>query len=354
MSQTQQSFDPTDSSTRPASTRTDDSTFADSAIDMGSRTPKQPEDLSPDTQPRPSSDRSVSELLTQLAAAAWATEQELPLEGAQRRRIQKALNLIEECIDEPKDSSTNNREESKQTEEAPGSQRPDESSGDEEAEPDPGQLVEIHDNLRATVMSMRLRQQEQRHLNQIAVEKLESVAQTCLFQETQLKEVAEEIQALRIENHKLGEENDSLHDRVADLESQATQKEVAVNAMSSAVKGLDSWINSSPGPGPYGDTPGRPRLKRNSNYVVRGNGRFRARYYLDDPEDEAANLGLDGTSDSRELFDGVRGWLRGFRDVEEELQKAALGTPRTLENGKVDLDPMNEDWGDFETVSQMR
>ena len=339
---------------RPSSMRTNDSTFADSAIDMGSRTPKQPEDKSLDTQARPSSDRSISELLTQLAAAAWATEQELPLEGIQRLRIQKALKLIEECIDEPEDSSISETLESKHTEDAPVSQRPDESSGDDEAEPDPGQLIEIHDNLRATVKSMRLRQQEQRHLNQISVTKLESVAQTCLAQETQLKEMAAEIRDLRVENIKLGEENDGLHDRITDLESQATQKEVAVNAMSSAVKGLEGWLNSAPGPGSYGDTPSRPGFKRNSNYIVRGKGRFRARYYLDEPEDEVANLGLDGTSDSRELFDGVRGWLRGFRDVEEELQKAASRNPGTLENCKADFDSMGEDWGDFETVSETR
>lgn len=309
--------------------------------------------MSLNIQTRISSDHGISELLTQLAAAAWATEQEMPLEGAQRRKIQNARKLIEECIDEPEASFVKEPEELEETKDLPVSQKPDESKDDDEAESDPG-LTEIHDKLRATVRSMRLRQLEQHHLNQLSLQKLESVAQTCVVQKAQLKEMVEEVQDLRIENHKLGAENDGLRDRLADLESQATQKEVAVNAMASAVKGLEGWINSSPGPGPYGNTPSRPRLKRNSNYVVRGKGRFRARYYLDDQEEDAANLGLDGTSDSRELFDGVRGWLRGFRDVEEELQKAASGKLGTLENCKVDLDSMDEVWGDFETVSETR
>lgn len=351
MTHTQHSFDPTHSSVSPSSTKTNDSTFADSAIDVGSRTPTQPEDMPVHNQPLPSADRRTSELLTQLAAAAWATEQELTPNGAQRRKIQKALKLIEECIDEPEDSATEEAEETEETRNPPVSWRPDELSGDDEAIPDPQQLVEIHDNLRATVKSMRLRQQEQRHLHQISVEKLESVAQTCLVQETQLKDMAEEIRNLRMENRKLGEENDGLHDQLADLQSQATQKEVAVNAMSSAVKGLEGWINSSPGP--YGGTPSRPRLNRNNNYIVRGKGRFRARYYLDDQENGSADLGLDGTSDSRELYDGVRGWLRGFRDVEEELQKVASDKPGTSENSKMDLGSM-DDWGDFETIPEVR
>ena len=310
--------------------------------------------MSSNVQTRISSDRGISELLTQLAAAAWATEQEMPLEGPQRRNIQNARKLIEGCISEPEASFVQELEEQQETKDLPASPKHDGSKDDDEAESDPGQLVEIYDNLRATVRSMRLRQQEQHHLNQLSLQKLESVAQTCVVQEAQLQEMVEEVQDLRIENNKLGAENDGLRDRIADLESQATQKEVAVNAMSSAVKGLEGWINSSPGPGPYGDTPSRPRLKRNSSYVVRGKGRFRARYYLDDQQEDAANLGLDGTSDSRELFDGVRGWLRGFRDVEEELQRAASGAPGTVENCQFDLDAMDEVWGDFETAAETR
>ena len=351
MSQTQQSGDPTDSSIRPSSTRTNDSTFADSAIEMGPQIPKQPEALSLETQPPSSSDHSISDQLSHLAAAAWASEKEQRLADKRRHKIQEALKMIEKCIGEREEWFEGETEMYQVTKELPTSQKLHDSSGAVDVNLYPEQLDDIHHALRATIGSMRLRQQEQRHLNHLTLQKLESVVQTCLIQQTQLQEMAEEVRDLRIENHKLGEENERLHDRVAGLESQATQKEAAVIAMSSAVKGLEGWMNSSPGPGPYGGSPSRPTLKRGGNYIVRGKGRFRGRYYTDNPEDEPASVGLDGTSDSRELYDGVRGWLRGFRDVEEELQKVALDKPKVSENL---LGSGDEDWRDFETVSDVR
>ena len=261
--------------------------------------------------------------------------------------------MIEECIDERDETLADEKEELGEIKDSPISQAQSESRSEAEPEVDPEELNKVHHDLRATVESMRLRHQEQRHLNQLSFQKLESVAQTCRVQETQLKEMADEVRDLRIENHKLGEENDTLHDRIAELESHATQKEVAVHAMSSAVKGLEGWINSSPGPDLYGESPSRQRQKR-GRYIVRGKGRFRGRYYIDDPEGESAELGLNGASDSRELHDGVRAWLRGFRDVEEELQKVASDKPKTAEYVKHGLGSPDEDWGDFETVSESR
>ena len=332
---------------RPPSVSTNDSAFEDSAIGMGSRTPKHLENMSSDAQPPPSSDHSVSDQLSQLAAAAWATEQELPLEGYRRSKIQKALRTIERCLDEQEDISEDGTEEIEVVEASSRPQSPGR-WGPEDPEP----LQVIQRNLRATVCSMRLRQQEQRHLNQVSLEKLESVAQTCFVQEAQLKDMADDVRNLRIENHKLGEMNDTLHDRVADLESQSTQKEVAVNAMSSAVAGLEGWINNSPGPNPYQESPSRSQQRR-GRYIVRGKGRFRGRYYIDDHE-EAADPGHDGVSDSRELHDGVKAWLRGFRDVEEELQKVTPDKRRASESVRHKLQSAEDDWGDFETASETR
>jgi hypothetical protein len=317
---------------------------------MGSRTPKLPEEMPPNMQSPRFYDPSISDRLNQLAAAAWATEQDLALGSARRTRIQKALRVIEQCLDEREEFRG---EEIERIEEIKESriQKTAESSGDALPELDEEQLYTIHENLRATVESMRLRQQEQRHLNQLSLRRLESVAQTCVVQQNQLKERTEEVQSLGLENRKLGEENDALQDRVADLESQATQRDVAVNAMSSAVAGLEGWINSSPATHLNGQQTGHPRQK-SGRYVVRGKGRFRSRYYIDDGEDQTKTFGFGGAPDARELHDGVRAWLRGFRDVEEELQRATPSKSRTSDTLKADLASTDDEWGDFEMVSE--
>jgi hypothetical protein len=318
---------------------------------MGSRTPKHPEDTIFDTQPPPSSEHSISDRLSQLAAAAWATEQDLPLDHARLTRIQRALRTIEECLDEsgePSAEASENEDDVRKLQISEDNEEPRDS-----VNPNTGreELNEIQRSLRATLQSMRLRQQEQRHLNQLSLEKLESVAQTSLVREHQVKVMAEDVQNLRIENRKIGEENDGLREQIADLESQATQKEVAVNAMSSAVAGLEGWINSSPGPALYGDSATPTRQKR-GKYVVRGKGRFRGRYYIDEPETESLGVGPDGGSSSKELHDGVNAWLRGFRDVQEELQKASPGKQRRLGGAGAEIASAEDDWGDFETVSE--
>ena len=348
MSQAQQSPDPTDSSiVRPSSSWAYDSVFADSAISMGSRTPKLTDETSLDSQPLPSSEHTISDRLSQLAAAAWATEQDLSLAHTRRRRIEKALREIEQCLDENIVSPAEPVETEHETNVSlslSGGQELNDHLADKL---DDEQLADVHRSLQETVQSMRLRQQEQRHINQLSLKKLESVAETCLVQERQLEEMIADVRHLRVENQKLGEENDVLHDRVAALESQAIQRKVAVQAMSSAVAGLEGWINSSSGPASYGGTPTK---QRRGQYVVRGRGRFRGRYYIDDAEEDRTIPGPDVVTQSRELHDGVRAWLRGFRDVEEELQKVALSKQGVVDRGGVDVVSADDDWGDFETV----
>jgi hypothetical protein len=309
---------------------------------MGSRTPKLLDEPLLDTQPPPSSDHSVSDRLNQLAAAAWATEQDLPLTGDQRKRIQDALRVIEECLGEGDNSSGEDMDDAEDIREPSRVELVEDDDNHEE-------LRQIQQNLRATVESMRLRQQEQRHLNQISLQKLESVAQTCIVKERRAQELSVEVQSLRIENNHLGEENNLLRDQLVTLESQATQKDVAVNAMSSAVAGLEGWVNSSPSHHRFSDLPPQPRTKR-GRYVVRGKGRFRGRHYLDEEGGEIPGTG--SFSDTREFHDGVRAWLRGFRDVEEELQRANLHSQQKMTASQREVTAAEEDWGEFEAASE--
>jgi hypothetical protein len=346
MSVAPQSPDPTDSSIRPPSVWTNDSVFADSAISMGSRTHKLPEDPAVEMQSPRSADPRLSDQLSQLAAAAWAAEQDRPLHGIQRRKIEEALKVIEDCLDEGASTPENN---------TTGTDMDDSQTNIVEDESNlavnPGLNIEelhiVHRSLKATVDSMRLRLQEHQHLKHLAVSKLEAVAQTNVIQKTQLDRTEQEVESLRTENQTLGDENDQLHQSLLMIESEATQKDVAVNAMSSAVAGLEGWINSSHNP--YSEQAQQLRPRR-GRYVVRGKGRFRSRQYIDDPEEGSVGA-LNGVDpDARELHDGVRAWLRGFRDVEEELHKASTGDRPVSRT--VDVASTNDDWGDFQAVSE--
>lgn len=343
MSVVQHSPDATDSSVRPPSVWTNDSAFADSAISMGSTTPKLPEEPTLDTRSPRSADPRLSDQLSQLAAAAWAAEQQAPLHGIQRRKIEEALRVIEDCLEENAKESENGSSETS----VDGSQK---NVVEEESRlaTDPAlsveQLHNVHRSLKATVDSMRLRLHEHQHLKHLAVSKLEAVAQTNLIQETQLNRTTQEVQSLRMENQTLGHENDQLHKHLFDLESQSTQKDVAVSAMSSAVAGLEGWINNSPSPYIHD----AQRSKR-GRYVVRGKGRFRGRYYIEEEDEGMPGAGSRTTPDVQEFHDGVRAWLKGFRDVEEELQKASTAD-RSLSRS-VDVASADDDWGEFQAAS---
>ncbi|RMD44539.1 hypothetical protein DV735_g552, partial [Chaetothyriales sp. CBS 134920] len=243
-------------------------------------------------------------------------------------------------------------------------------NGDEEVEgddlredentPEELQLQDIHAALAATVASMRQRKQEQQHLHQLAISKLEAVAQTCVGQREQLDNMNRTVRQLQDENRKLGEENKTLRHQVDDLELQVARSQVAVHAMSSAVGGLEGWINNSPtGPRPRSTAHTPAHTPRTGRVVVRGQGRFRGRYFVDDPNGEVVLGAAESVSDTRELHDGVKSWLKGFRDVEEELFRAS--PPRVIRSKDTrseraaandpDTDDDQIDWGEFESVS---
>lgn len=328
---------------RPTSSWTFDSGFTDSAISVGENTSTasklRDETL---TTPLSTTKPPVSDRLTQLAAAAWAAEQDGCIGKSKKRRLESFLDSIEAMIE---DDNLSGVEDEDHTGDRVDTARL--AQDEEGVAPSTAELGDVHNALAATVASMRLRQQEQRHLHQLAVHKLEAVAQECLVQQNQLELSNQEVRHLRTENQIIGEENDQLRNRVTELEHEASKREVAVNAMSSAVSGLEGYIESAESPSPVRLHPNIP--KRNQKAVFRGKGRFRGKYYVDDMSVSSPGYGFDGTADTKELQDGVKAWLRGFRDVEEELRIAGSERLRSKEV-TVDSVDSNEDWGEFETV----
>jgi hypothetical protein len=334
----------TSDSMRPPSIWTNNSSvFADSAISIGASTPKfihADDRLEMQSDSSESSQPTISERLNNLAASAFAVEDDGCLDTAKDQKIREALRVIEACL--------GNRGHEQDEEEAQ-EQTADVTEGTEDSLEEI-QLHEIHASLAATVASMRQQQEEQRHLHTLTMQKLEAVAQRCVAQQKQLRDLSRDVQDLREENQKLGQENDTLRGRIADLESQANQKEVAVTAMSSAVAGLEGFINNSPGGDRY-HTQSARQTPRRGRIVVRGQGRFRGRYFVDDSSGEVVLNGRESPSDTEDLHDGIRSWLKGFRDVEEELQRATPVKRRASKVTRSEFMSTSDDWGEFETVS---
>lgn len=213
---------------------------------------------------------------------------------------------------------------------------------------DDADIVEVHNNLAHVVTAMRLRQQEQRHLHDLTVTKIEAVAQRCLFQEQQLQDMVDEMRQLRHENQTLGQENDKLRDIVAELETEASKRETAVTAMTSAVAGLEGWIDDADRLKVDQNTPVTPaRIRQQRRAVVRGKGRFRGRHYVDEEHNPFSN----GSPDIQELQDGVKAWIRGFRDVEDACSSPEPDRAKETFRRPINVD--EDDWGDFETPSNI-
>ncbi|OAP58196.1 hypothetical protein AYL99_07286 [Fonsecaea erecta] len=324
----------TASPTRPSSAWTNNSLFTDSAISMRTRSPAPLEKESSPLQPDETLDESaIADRLNGLVSEIWACEQDGSIRGEKRRRIEKAMDEIEAALeeDEESDSETMHQSQSVPSPLLHG-------AGASEADLE---LIQAH--LSSTVESMRMRQQEQRHLHQLTVEKLEAIAQRCIQQERRVREFAEEIVSLKKQNRTLTQQNQSLNIHLSEIQSESAKKETAVKAMSSAVSGLEGWINGSPT---------ADRTPHSRRIVTRGRGRFRGRYYVEEPVDNRGYYGLDGASDAKALQEGVTAWLRGFRDVEEELRSsetAARFAP--AKDFRTIRDDSDNEWGDFETAT---
>ena len=324
------------SPTRPSSSWTMESVFADSAISV--QTPAVAhKETNPFELDEDSLEASISDRLNGLVSEIWAFEQEGAIRGEKRRKITQAVEEIEAALEY---ESQSEGESDNETDD------PASSSISPEIESTPiaaNDLETIRASLGATVESMRMRQQEQRHLHQLTVEKLEAVARRCIQQEQRLREFGREIAGLEEDNYTLSQENQVLHIQLNNAQSECAKREVAVNAMSSAVSGLEGYVNGSP-------SPERPVSSR--KIITRGKGRFRGRYYADEPTESPVRYEPDGASDGKALHEGVTAWLRGFRDVEEELravQSIARGArAKELRDAPRMID---DEWGDFETAT---
>ena len=253
--------DPDRSQTRPTSS----STFADSAVDMAASTPVE----KPQISRAPTSDyfngmipftpldidQTLSNKMRQLAAVAWAMEQDEDMTEAKRERLHSMLSGLELFLEA---SSPTKFQEVVKLEQAQTAQDDPEQADaviddsedvevDEDSDEwvDESELIAVRESLAATVASMRHRQEEQRHLHELTVQKLEAVAQRCLLQEQQAEDLLRDMRQIRKDNDHLQTENDNLRDRISNLQADASRNEFAVEAMSSAVTGLEGWIETA-------------------------------------------------------------------------------------------------------------
>lgn len=358
------------SASRPASSSTTPSIFADSAVDIETPIPTdikhQPNaerfiDYFESTLPLPSPDvdQTLSDKMRQLAAVAWTLEQDESMSATKRNQIKRMLLELEtqldsEDVDAPDSAPTKEVSDLKDNYDDTrnlGSAEVVARGFDAEEEwIDESELIAVRDDLVATVKSMQLRYEEQMHLHALTANKLEAIAQRCVAQEQQVQNLLKELRALRDETHALNIENNRLRTKVSGLELEASRSEVAVHAMSSAVTGLEGWIDStSPSRDP---TPTPANRLRRQKVVIRGKGRFRGRYYVDEDEDDddEADWYSQALVES-ELHQGVKAWLRGFHDVEEELRQQDSSSRRhSQEMYSTPETQDGVDWGDFQAV----
>ena len=319
------------SPSRPGSAWTSESLFADSAISLRSDTPK-PFGTGPNLPEAYEQVDRVAIRLNGLVSEIWAIEQDGTLGPNKRRKIEIAVNQIEAAL---LDDDTPFREDDMGDVIAPKSE-PSAPQLDVQKE-----LDSVRASLAMTVESMRMRQQEQRHLHQLTIEKLEAVAQRCIQQEKRLLEFSDEIVRLKEKNQLLASENDMLNVELDESRAESQKRDIAVNAMSSAVAGLEGWINHTQTPAPD------PR-----KVVIRGRGRFRGRYYVDGPSESELDQDTDGGSDVKTLHEGVNAWLRGFNDIEQELRSTSVGAenpPKWVHSRHQQQEA--DEWGDFESAS---
>lgn len=364
------------SSSRPTSSHTLHSTFADSAVDMDATTPT--ESLDPQTKTEvdyfdsaslpttPPIDQTLSEKMRQLTAVAWTSEQDETMTVEKRESLKGMLKHIEAYLEPvseeqtlatppaPATATNDSTAHSQDTTPAVAHIEPDPLESEDDEWIDESELIAVRNELAVTVREMRMRQEEQRHLHQLTIQKLEAVAQRCLIQERQANDLVREIHELRLENHTLGQENDNLREKLSHTEAEAAHKDVAVHAMTSAVAGLEGWIENAHVSRPQ--TPVVDKRPQRQRVVIRGKGRFRGRYYVDEDGDHAVAYSLaDAAAESQELHDGVKAWLRGFRDVEEELRQQESPTrSRTQSRFQSHSHHDEDEWGDFQDADSYR
>lgn len=330
----------------------EDSTFADSAI-MDMTTPT----ISPQSKPQFASDQSESQANTPSDQPIDETAERLDvfLKSAVSTQGHDLPDEVGSII------SVSSETDSK------GVPLEDDAGTETDLELD----HELVSHLSTTVSSVRLRHQEQTHLNSLLTSKLEALAQRSLEHEAAIRSLTAEVKSLHESNTELGRENallarenNDLHVSMQDLKGEVVERERAVEAMTGAVRGLEGWIESASN-SPRSNSKNRllrnkARLRSGDTGVIRGKGRFRGRYHLDD--EESGGLGLDGTAyvETVEIQEGVMAWVRGFKDVEEGLKerhesdgrergaKLVNGRPRGDQNSHTIDTFDDEEFGDYE------
>jgi hypothetical protein len=354
-----QSPPPTDTSTG--------SCFADSAIHMDMTTPT----ISPQSKPQFESDQLESEL---------NTPSEPPVDGLSERLADlEDLSLSSDEHKVPDEAVETGHNHSNNIELTPKASRKmgsteilqePETEEESDFEPDP----ELVSHLSTTVSSLRLRHQEQSHLQSLFTTKLEALAQRSLNHEATIRSLTAELKSLRDSNTRLGRdnallahENNDLQVAMQDIKGEVTERETAMEAMTGAVRGLEGWIESANN-SPRSDSHGRllqdrSRHMRGRKEVIRGKGRFRGRYYVDDDHLDGVNGGLgqdrSAEMETTEIQEGVMAWVRGFRDVEEGLKArsgiesrgkggAHLNCRQPTQQSDDTTSDFDEEFGDFE------
>ena len=305
------------------------SMFADSAIDMPvSPIPVKHTGLDPSNEP--ARQFVLSDRLERLTATLWKAEQEQRIGNAQATRLRNTLDRLETQLNQ----------------EATSLELPLELAVTEGSKAvaigasQDAQLGEVLSHLSNTISAMRLRQQERRHLHSLALTRLDAVARRCHDQEEELQEAGKELEILRREKRNLVEDNGALRVKVHQLEDQGQHREVALDAMTSAATGLEGFLDTQRrGPPEAKSTPRRQ--------VIRGRGRFRGKYQAEDLLNRSAAQASSPQAEVKELHDGVRAWLRGFRDVEEEVRSPGRQSA-VSRNLLGDVAMSDDDWGRFE------
>ena len=273
------------------------------------------------------------------------------------------------------------------------------------AKEDPELVTESHAilaHLTNSLATLRKRHEDTLHLHSHLISKLNTLTSTSLSQTRQMQTLTSQnadltsttddmrTQILELESRErlLERRNSTLAHRLSSAERANLEDEVALEAMSAAVGGLEGWMDSfverarahnpktkSNNYHNYGETP-------RSNPAIRGRGRFRGRYNASSntvgpisppstPSSRDNNTSRPGTSDwallnsappkmsardynntntsmedntmttstsassarpageIAEFEEGIRSWIKGFRDVEESIRTRIRGRKAT-------------------------
>ena len=280
--------------------------------------------------------KSLSERLERFAAAVRELEQNSTISEAQSDLLETILDNFEKRLSDEVAVSPAESPVQPNNEAIPSTPHGDQTQA----------LEDIRRHVDETLASMRLRHQERTHLQALCIERLDSVAERCHVSESRAQDAHVRVKTLQQENDILRKDTSVLVGRIQSLEADLTHRDVALDAMGSAASGLEGFLDEttrhqSPVPVPAST----PRRK-----VIRGRGRFRGEYDVDDLGTHVLPATSTPASEAAELQDGVRAWLKGFRDVEEEARSP--GRPVTASSIQANrVSEAENDWGSFEEAT---